>query len=130
MTARGKSTGLAVFKGKFKGEVNKVRVIGREESTNAESARELFVLRLLQGGVALDAAPYVRKLWFPGVDDLKGMAKRSKSAAHALNAAAQQIESFKKLNPSQRRVAVAMIAEDEPIVVAHGMSGGCPHEPS
>ena len=70
----------------------------------------------------------VRKLWFPDVDDLKGNAKRSKTAAQALNAAAQRIESFKKLNPSQRRVAVGMIAEDEPIVVAHGMSCRCHDE--
>ena len=65
VTSKGKTTGLALTAGKLPQKVNRVRVIGREEATNAERARDEFVLRVLQGAAPLHASPFVQMLWFP-----------------------------------------------------------------
>ncbi|KAI0359312.1 P-loop containing nucleoside triphosphate hydrolase protein [Trametes cingulata] len=114
--ARGRETTLRVFAGTLAntGSVKTVRVCGREESTSAELARDLFVVQLLRGQATLDRSLFVRLVWFP----------RGALARTGRDRDPADDEEFRLLNPSQRRVAAAMIAEDgDPIVVAHGPPG-------
>ncbi|KAI0365889.1 hypothetical protein BV20DRAFT_1027212 [Pilatotrama ljubarskyi] len=110
--ARGRESTLRVFSGKLTNKVTKVRVVGREEATSAESARDLFVVRLLQGNGVLDQSRFVRLVWFP-----KSEVTRRGNRGPAND------EEFTSLNPSQRRVAAAMIADGDPLVIAHGPPG-------
>lgn len=94
--AKGKKTTLTL-KGKLRADIQTVRVIGREEATSAESARDSFIVQLLQAdSAALDRSPFVRLLWFPRRTVPQGV----QAPQH----------DFEKLNPSQNRVANAMIS--------------------
>ncbi|KAI0800445.1 hypothetical protein C8Q74DRAFT_414277 [Fomes fomentarius] len=121
VTQKGKSTGLTVFKGKFQGKVEKVSVIGREEYTLAELSRDEFLLRVLQGAAKLDASPYVRLLWSPDGSGKKGKKGKGKDGKSKITL--DHLALFAKLNASQKRVAAAMMADDEPLVLAHGPPG-------
>ncbi|KAI0800454.1 P-loop containing nucleoside triphosphate hydrolase protein [Fomes fomentarius] len=115
VSSKGKSTGLRVFQGKFQGKVKNVSIVGREEATLTECARDEFLLRVLQGAVRLDASPYVRMLWYP---EGKKAGKKSKGAKVPVG-----VPLIMTLNPSQKRVVAAMLADDEPLVVVHGPPG-------
>lgn len=93
--ARGKKTTLSL-EGKPKTDILKVRVVGREEATSAENARDMFLMRLLQGTAALGRSQFIRLLWFPRHDT-----PRSVPSVQCF---------FDKLNPSQNRVANAMVS--------------------
>ena len=63
--AKGKETTLKLIgKGKLPDKVKKVCVVGREDPTNAELARDGFVRCVLQGEGAMDESPFVKMLWF------------------------------------------------------------------
>ncbi|KAI0737252.1 P-loop containing nucleoside triphosphate hydrolase protein [Daedaleopsis nitida] len=115
-STKGKSTGLVVLHGKLPvAGATKVRVVGREEATNSERARDDFLLRVLQGEAVLHHSPFVRLLWIQTVAPKKCKKKESARVATP--------PSFELLNPSQKRVALAMISNDEPLVIAHGPPG-------
>ncbi|KAI0644790.1 P-loop containing nucleoside triphosphate hydrolase protein, partial [Trametes meyenii] len=118
MTARpfaasGRRTQLQVLKGNVRpSEISTITVVGREEATCPEVARDQFFTQLLQGHAVLTEAPFVRLLWFP---ESKAQKRRSHKAAKAAE--------FLELNHSQRVVSSAMIAHNESLVIAHGPPG-------
>lgn len=120
VSSRGKSTGLQVFQGKFQGKVKNVSIVGREEATHAECARDGFLLRVLQGAAQLDASPYVCMLWYPEGKSHKA-GKKSKGAKVPAG-----VPLIMSLNPSQKRVVAAMLANDEPLVVANAAQSPLP----
>ncbi|KAI0333205.1 hypothetical protein GY45DRAFT_320850 [Cubamyces sp. BRFM 1775] len=110
--ATGKHTTLTISGGRVRAkEITHIRVLGREEATCAELARDFFITQILQGEMVLDVSPFVRMLWFPNRQKNK---KAKKPATD---------EQFASLNDSQRRVAAEMIADGEPLVIAHGPPG-------
>ena len=113
--SEGRRTDLQVYQGKLPSKVHSVRVVGREEATNAEMACDEFLLLVLQGVAAVDESPFVRQLWFPV--SRKGISKKAKVAAQRQHA---HHPAFGELNPSQRGVACVLVAEAEQIVVVHG----------
>nr|VWO99307.1 Adenylate cyclase [Ganoderma boninense] len=120
----GKQTTLKLLgKGKLPGNVDKVCVVGREDPTNAELARDRFVLGVLQGVEVMDESSFVKMLWFPPPNKGKGVhRKKGKTSARVGEEPGMQINTilFQKLNPSQQAVVRAMIGEKEPLVIAHG----------
>ncbi|KAH9856840.1 P-loop containing nucleoside triphosphate hydrolase protein [Lenzites betulinus] len=106
--AKGKQTTLKLD-GKLQGDICKLRVVGREEATCAESARDHFIMQVLQRKLTLNRSSYVKLLWFP-------TGKLSQSVPQV------QYE-FPSLNRAQRKVANAMISDLDPLVIAHGPPG-------
>ncbi|KAI0827617.1 P-loop containing nucleoside triphosphate hydrolase protein [Trametes gibbosa] len=112
---QGKGTGVVITGGKFRGDIERIRVVGREELTNSELAREEFVLSLLQGTTfSLVDSPYIRLLWFP--------TSHVYPRTHLPTSIAPVGHQF-TLNQSQRDVVAAMTADNEPLVIVHGAPG-------
>ena len=111
---KGRETGLKVVEGKLGATVDKVRVVGREELTQAEICRDEHLLLVLQGVSSLVKSPYVHMLWFPDDSDPPEGSTGRKACMEG------DMRAFEELNVSQRRVAMAMIADNEPLVIAHG----------
>lgn len=99
------------------GGVTQVRVVGRQNLTNTEKAREKLIHCLLTGTKTLRESAFIRLIWFPLWKKLSFKATRI-----ALDQDyADEIASKMKLNDSQRRVVVAMTSENAlPLVVTHG----------
>lgn len=110
--AEGKRTKVQIVRGHLHGDVETVRVVGREELTNAEQAREEFLLLLLRGEASLDQSLFIRILWFPSTFastiSARGAYYQSTSFSHF------------NLNPSQEKVANAMVSDPGALVIAHG----------
>ncbi|KAI0712798.1 P-loop containing nucleoside triphosphate hydrolase protein [Cerioporus squamosus] len=118
--SEGKQTGIRVVGGNFRGEVERIRVVGREEYTNSELARDEFILLVLRGEIpSLTESPFIEMLWFP----LKTAPQRPVRARAAIADTRVASATYMKLNPPQREVVDAMWSEDEPLVVAHGPPG-------
>ncbi|TBU26538.1 P-loop containing nucleoside triphosphate hydrolase protein [Dichomitus squalens] len=118
---KGRQTQLQLLKGRLPAKVTKVRVFGREEATNAELARDEFVLGVLRGTEAMDTSSFVRMLWFPPRKTKRG---KKVKAIGAVDAQTQiTTPSYKKLNASQRAVVKAMVSADENLVIVHGPPG-------
>ncbi len=120
ISTKGKSTGLAFFKGKLPIKVHKIRIIGREEATNAERSRDGYVLSVLQGLSFLNTSAFVQMLWFELSETAASRALPSLLAEKDHNKTSKLPQAFQKLNPSQRKVAIAMTSCGRPLVVAHG----------
>ncbi|PIL32979.1 hypothetical protein GSI_05097 [Ganoderma sinense ZZ0214-1] len=120
--AKGKETSLKLVAGKFNaGSVRRVRVIGREEATISERCCDEHVLLLLQGKRSLLKSPFVRMLWFP--DDPITGTEDAESATSSKTKVEGDMSAFERLNDSQRKVALAMVGDDQPLVVVHGPPG-------
>lgn len=111
--AEGKTTTIHITQGTYRGGIESVRVEGREGLTCSEHARDEFILRLLQGEVSMQGHRFIDLLWFPPADFT-----RQTRPEHI----APSSSAFENLNESQREVSAAMISDDEPLVVAHGMA--------
>lgn len=112
----GRKTFIA-SKASAKTEVTKVRVIGREELTSAETARENLILRIMQGEQAMDSPDlsFVSLVWFPrrnGASPVKVMRAKLRSGRN------NQL-----LNQSQSNVVEAMLNSKASIIVVHGPPG-------
>ena len=120
---KGKETTLKLLKGKLPAadKVKKVCVVGREEPTNAELARDAFVLRVLQGGEEMDESPFVRMMCFPPHITKKG----KKGKCNGAGEEGVQVKSplFQTLNRSQQAAVRAMVGSRESLVIAHGAYG-------
>ncbi|OSC98823.1 P-loop containing nucleoside triphosphate hydrolase protein [Trametes coccinea BRFM310] len=115
--ADGKKTGVKVTGGNFRGDIARIRVVGREELTNSEIARDEFLLRLLQGVVpSLVESQFNRMLWFPA-ERVQGKAKTSSPVRLRI------VNPNGKLNDSQAQVVAAMRSLEEPLVIVHGPPG-------
>ncbi|KAI9063965.1 P-loop containing nucleoside triphosphate hydrolase protein [Trametes sanguinea] len=111
--ARGRRTELQVVRGRALASVDivDVRVLGREEATSAELARDEFFSHLLEDSAVLDGSPFNRLLWFPTGKSPKPRRRQATD------------QQFAALNASQRVVAGAMTDDKEQLVVTHGPPG-------
>lgn len=112
---KGRTTNIQCKGGKMTASLQSVKVIGRQELTNSEKARDELILLLLQGRKTLRNSPFIRSIWFLRWKKLKnrdGSTDFSQAEARALT---QQMG----LNPSQQEVGLAMVS-GPPIVIAHG----------
>lgn len=50
-------------------DVDAIEIIGRDDLTNAEVARNSFINQLLQGKQSLQQSDFIRKIWFPSDED-------------------------------------------------------------
>ncbi|KAK0433858.1 P-loop containing nucleoside triphosphate hydrolase protein [Armillaria borealis] len=110
--SHGKRTNINVS-GPFRGKVTGVKVFGRERATNAEKARDMFLLRALQGECHIRQSKFVRMLWFPSNEDKKELVASGAQTSSVL---------VGKLNGSQREVVSAMIST-RPLILVHGPPG-------
>ena len=92
-----------------------VKVIGREELTNSEKARDELILLLLQGRKSLRNSPFIRSIWFLRWKKLNNR----DGSADVSQAEARELTQQMGLNPSQQDVGLAMLS-GPPIVIAHG----------
>ena len=109
-SAIGKTTTIQLQTGKLSGTVERVRIVGREEPTGSERARDEFILLVLRGERTLDE-PFIHFLWFPPPEDLP----RPIPARGIM-----KYPSIERLNESQREVVGAMLSDQMPLVIAHG----------
>ena len=95
--------------------VSHIRVIGREERTNAEQAQYRLLLRSLS--VTRHTPPFVNLIWFPGntQDPM-----RSGGISSLCGRSPQILEA---LNDSQKGIVRAMVSTDprDSLVIAHGI---------
>jgi len=108
--AEGKKTTIQLQRGNLSGTVERIRIMGREELTGSERARDEFVLLVLRGERTLDESLFIRLLWFTCRTNLQRTNEVVRST-HLLT---------KTLNESQRSVVGAMLAEQLPLVITHG----------
>ncbi|PCH35506.1 nucleoside triphosphate hydrolase protein [Wolfiporia cocos MD-104 SS10] len=114
--AEGKNTTVKLLTGNARRDVENVRIVGREELTNAERARDEFILRLLRGEMSLEGPDFTNMIWFPAF----ALAQINQQDAAPASMALAHLG----LNPSQSQVANAMISiNSHPLVVAHGPPG-------
>ncbi|KAF5376648.1 hypothetical protein D9615_007819 [Tricholomella constricta] len=108
--AKGRTTNIRFTGQALSGTLQKVRVVGRQELTNPEKARDELLLLVLQGKASLRVY-FIQRLWFPtgryrpSFDDVGDLTFQGKG-----------------LNDSQARVASRMVS-DVPLVIAHGPPG-------
>ncbi|KAJ2974699.1 hypothetical protein NUW54_g11853 [Trametes sanguinea] len=115
--ADGKQTGVKVTGGYHRGNIARIRVVGREEPTNPEVARDEFLLHLLQGVVpSLVESRFNRMLWFQTAP-VEARAKKW------LPSRLSFVKAGGKLNDSQAQVVAAMRSLEEPLVIVHGPPG-------
>ncbi|KAH9925856.1 P-loop containing nucleoside triphosphate hydrolase protein, partial [Epithele typhae] len=115
VTSSGRATGLFLKGGPkvLDGSIVSVRVVGREEATNAERARDGFIFRALRGETRpLASAHFVNALWF--TEGQAKVQKRQRDGASVFHP---------RLNGSQKEVVEAMLDPEEMLVVAHGPPG-------
>jgi regulator of nonsense transcripts 1 len=110
--AKGKTTTVQLHRGNLSGTVERVRIIGREELTGSERARDEFILLVLRGERSLDV-PFICFLWFPSLKNLPN------PKAITIDDMARY-PSAARLNGSQREVIQAMLSDQNPLVIAHG----------
>ncbi|RPD58077.1 P-loop containing nucleoside triphosphate hydrolase protein [Lentinus tigrinus ALCF2SS1-7] len=120
--AEGKETGIKIAGGNLRGGIERIRVIGREELTHSELARDEFILLLLRGHIAsLTESPFIRLLWFPPT--IKSVPQRSPVGWASATELRIPGTAYSMLNASQKEVVHAMWSGHEQLVVAHGPPG-------
>ena len=110
----GKTTTIKLNDHSFEGNVQNVRVIGRQEPTNSEKARDEFFLHVLQGKKSLRNSTFIRRLWFPS-----HRKHRSGNRTGTQNSVTPLYRNIAALNPSQNEAVSTMVSE-EPLVIVHG----------
>ena len=115
--AQGHETGVKIAGGNWRGTIERIRVVGHEEQTNPERARDEFILRALQGHFpSIADSAFVQMLWFPLPTSKKCARERGLGGIEMQ----WRTDAFRGLNASQKQVVRAIWADDEPLVVAHG----------
>ncbi|KAJ7213060.1 P-loop containing nucleoside triphosphate hydrolase protein [Mycena pura] len=66
---QGRVTDIKFDHAALTGELAAVRVVGKEELTNSEKARDEFMLRALRGELKITDARFIRLLWFMGPEE-------------------------------------------------------------
>jgi hypothetical protein len=89
----------------LRGDISHIRVIGREERTNAEQAQYRFLLQVLSLIVARSPPPFVKVIWFPrNIQGIKTDGKINLSCG-------QSSQILKDLNDSQKCIVRAIISK-------------------
>jgi regulator of nonsense transcripts 1 len=110
--AKGRTTDIK-FKGTaLTGELAMVRVVGKEELTNAEKARDEFILLALRGELQVTDARFLRLLWF-------SESEQREEALHVPSTLQTVTTRVPGLNASQTRTLEKMIST-MPVVVVQG----------
>ena len=110
-STKGKTTTISTPQSLDPKRVKKVTVIGREEATSAQRARNEFVFLVLLGELELHDSPFIQLLWFPRPDNVLKRRERIQGC---------QLAGFTDMNDSQRGVISRMVADDAPLVIVHG----------
>ncbi|KAJ6468012.1 P-loop containing nucleoside triphosphate hydrolase protein [Mycena vitilis] len=111
---QGRVTDIKFKHAALTGELATVRVVGKEELTNSEKARDEFILLALLGELNVTDARFIRLLWFLEPE------KRGEIAAPAM---LQTITTrVHGLNASQARTVSKMMS-NMPIVIVQGPPG-------
>ena len=99
----------------LRGDVSHIRVIGREERTNAEKAQYHFLLFSLT--VARSTPLFANIIWFPG------NTKATERDREISLSCGQSFQVMKTLNDSQREIVHAMISgtPQDSLIIVHGM---------
>ncbi|KAF5360173.1 hypothetical protein D9758_011319 [Tetrapyrgos nigripes] len=100
--------------------IQNIRVVGQDDPTNSERARNALLLKVLQGGVNLINYPFVRLLWLPTKEDVLELNLEDESWTEE---ELRLKEFVVNLNSSQRRVLRAMVASRPKMVIVHGPPG-------
>lgn len=111
--AAGRTTDVRFNGASFKGELCAVRVVGREEATSADKARDVLLLVVLRGQAWLAESAFIRYLWFPETEDrevLVGPDGYEEGGGYGSG-----------LNASQHYV-LKIMASARPLVIVQGMS--------
>ncbi|KAJ7212891.1 P-loop containing nucleoside triphosphate hydrolase protein [Mycena haematopus] len=111
---KGRITDIKFDKGPLTGELAAVRVVGKEELTNSEKARDEFILLALRGEINVTDARFIRLLWFLEPEQRKELAVPETFPAITTPALT--------LNASQMRTLAKMIST-MPIVIVQGPPG-------
>ncbi|KAF9558500.1 P-loop containing nucleoside triphosphate hydrolase protein [Agrocybe pediades] len=118
--AKGKKTTIKVQGNMGKSQLASVTVIGRQEPTNPERARDELIHRLLINQTDLRRSPFIRAVWFP---KWKNTTLDNEDCADGLGARDPHFEAVvSTLNDSQKHVVSEMIFGQH-IVVTHGPPG-------
>ncbi|KAF9459527.1 P-loop containing nucleoside triphosphate hydrolase protein [Collybia nuda] len=108
----GKRTGIKLTGPKFSGTLASVRVVGRQDLTNAEKACNEILLLFLQKKKIIRDSFFIRMLWFPsGKQPVKVKAGNTEALPTSI-----------PLNNSQQEAVQAMVS-DSPLVIVHGPPG-------
>ena len=110
--AEGKRTTIRSYHGTFSGTAQRIRVVGKEELTISERAREEFILLLLQGHRSLRHSLFTRLLWFPEEKEYLILGQPKKNSEGWTRP---------RLNESQDEAVDAIVDEDVPLVIVHGI---------
>lgn len=115
--SKGRATNIK-FNTSLSGPVDTIRVIGREELTNAERAQYELLVRILQGDIRLPGtSPFIDVIWFT---DEKKILNRGECSMSRYQL--DGTPGLDHVNPSQYEVVVAMCSttEDSGLVIVHG----------
>jgi len=115
--AKGKTTTIKIHGNQSIGNLQNVKVIGRQELTNSEKARNEFLFFILTGQKDLRGSTFIQQLWFSRTDP-------TSLPFNPVQLDSKLVESFalrERLNDSQRDVVRAMVGP-KLLVVAHGLS--------
>ncbi|THU84367.1 P-loop containing nucleoside triphosphate hydrolase protein [Dendrothele bispora CBS 962.96] len=119
--AQGKTTNIKFGSGQQPtGLIQNIRVIGRDDPTMGERARNFVLLKVLHGDVNLIDYDFIRFLWLPTMDDLKTLGEEAWYEEEHYQARVDQFTA--DLNDSQREVVNAMVS-CRPVIIVHGPPG-------
>lgn len=112
--AHGKQTRITL-QGHISGTIESVRIVGREELTQSERARDEFVLLVLREERNPRESSFIEYLWFSPPAII--------SKDQGISAMVPLVDPYiRGLNDSQRGVVGSMLHEDIPLIIAHGKS--------
>jgi len=115
--AQGKTTRVKFGDGQQPtGPIQNIRVIGQDDPTNSERARNAVLLKILQGDINLVHHDFIRYLWFPTAEDTWSLGRESYNEGNGLY---ERIVRSHSLNASQQVVVKGMISS-RPMVIVHG----------
>ncbi|KAK7444835.1 hypothetical protein VKT23_015152 [Stygiomarasmius scandens] len=103
------------------GIIQNIRVVGQDDPTNSERARNIVLLRVLQGDVNLVDYDFIRYLWFPTTEDTRVLSHRDYYEEDYYYEATVGFY-VSSLNASQKEVVKGMVSS-QPMVIVHGPPG-------
>lgn len=117
--AQGRRTTVRTSKS-VRGQIESIRVLGREEPSLADYARDVYLISLLQGKTRLrdPQYPFIEHLWF------RSETPTAEPSLHKAQKLPYSING-RQLNQSQADVVEGMVAPRPPIVVAQGEPTVC-----